>query len=838
MSIRDDQERHGLASALYLRAMERTAGERVEFVRRESGSDTDLLTAVGRLLDQTVEDFLEIPALGGSFRIPELAAISEACDPQQIADYEILARLGAGGMGVVYRARDQVSGEEVALKLLRQGMLHPQSVARFEREVALLSSLDHPGIAGVQASGTADEGAGPQPWLAMELVEGSSLLEHVAQNALDIPARVSLLASICDAVDHAHQRGVVHRDLKPSNILVTTDGQPQVVDFGIARSLDEDLDATNLLTRPGELLGTLPYMSPEQASCDQQAVGSRSDVFALGAILYELLTGSRPHELQGLPLTEAVRVVTEVDPRSAAAIAPELRGDLDTILQTAMQREPSRRYARAADLAADLRRHLAGELIVATGPGVSDQLLRLVRRYRTLIRGGSVAAAVLVALAAGLTWGWMHALDAETEALHSKQQAEEESARARLVTDYLLHMMGRADPMRDGAEVTLLKVLQDMTEDISSTFAEDPMVLGDLHHGLGAVFHTLGDYERAEQQIRDAYAVKLAHLGPDHPETLEADSDIGVLLSATGRMAEAAEHLQQALVEHVRALGEGHEKTMRCRGDLVVAYTRLQQYALAEQEARRNLEMRTEFFGPDDPETVISLIHLANVAHNRSLDESALPLLEEASQRAEQVLEPHHPLLMDITDTLGHALLSGDPKRARELMERMLVRRMEVNPAGHPDTQRAQLNLAWTFLSRGEFEEAERRLRVLCEAMEKARPDHPDTLTALSHLGTSLRKLQRLDEAETILRKALRRALRVYPSDHYRLGVHKRNLGVLLGETDRHEKGEPLLLDAYGIITAFFPADHAQVRLQHEAMEHFYTSWGRPAEAARYAPGD
>lgn len=829
MSPGDAQDRHQEASDLYLRAMDRAAEERRAFVRRESGDDRDLLAAVDRLLDQALEDFLEVPALGEGFQLPDAAAFTDVSAPLQIADYELLTRIGAGGMGVVYRARECRTGEEVALKLLRPGMLHPSSVARFEREVALLSSLDHPGIARVIGSGTTEEASGPRPWLAMELVEGSCLLEYIATHRPDVSSMVSMLASICDAVNHAHQRGVVHRDLKPSNILVTADGAVRVVDFGIARSLDEDLEASSLLTRPGELLGTLPYMSPEQASCDPDADGVLSDVFALGAILYELLTGRRAHELEGLPLPEAVRVVAEVDPPSASSLDPRLRGDLDTIVQAAMRRDPQRRYAGAVELAADLRRYLAGESILATGPGVSDQLMRLVRRHRVLFRGMSIAAGLLLALSAGLTVGWLRALAAEEEALAAKGRAEEAALGARRVTDYMLEVMSLADPMQDGADVTLQEVLETMAGNIAVEFAEDPMVLGDLHHGLGSVFHSLGDYLRAEEQMRSAHEVKLAHLGPDHPETLEAHSDIGVLLSAHGRLADAAEHLEGSLAEHVRALGEQHDKTMRCRGDLVLAYTRLGQYDRAEGLARRNLELRQEVFGPEDPETVISLIHLANLVHNRGLDGSATPLLEEATRRSEEVLGPRHALTMDITETLGHSLLEADPGRAVELMDDMLSRRMEVLGEGHPATLRAQLNLAWTFLSRGEYGEAELRLRAVSEVQARVLgPDHPDTLTALSHLGTSLHRLGRSEEAESLLRENLVRARAVYPAEHYRLAVHQRRLGVLLGETGRHAEGEELMLDSYRIIKVSFPPDHSQVRSQERLMAEFYGAWGRP----------
>jgi len=824
-----ERAHHARVSALFLEALAQEPGQREDFLEEKVGADPQLLREVFELLEQsrTEQDFLSTPALGGDFRVPPPEQVEPAPLPPHLAGYRILGRLGAGAMGVVYHATGGEPEREVALKLLRPGMADAEAIARFTREAHLLARLDHPGIARVFEAGATDEGAGRQPWLAMELVKGSDLLAHAEERGLGQSARVELLAKVCDAVEHAHRRGVVHRDLKPGNISIDETGQPHVLDFGVACSLDEELDRTTLLTRPGELLGTLPYMSPEQASCDPKAVGARSDIYALGAMLYELLAGTRPHDLAGLTLPEAVRVVAEVDPTPLATVDPELRGDLDLIVHTAMQHDPARRYEHASDLAADLRRHLCGEAVRARPRSASEQLGRLIRRHKRLAASFIGTAAVLLALSGGLTFGWLHALKAKAE-------AEAEAARAAQVTDYLVAMMGR---FQENPTITLREVLESAVNEVDEAFADDRLILGMLHHEFGTAFHLLGDYERSMDQMNRAYAVKLDHLGPDDPTTLEAGGDIGVLLSRQGRVTEAVEHLKQSWQDHVRVLGPRNLLTMSCRGDLVLAFTKAGLHEEAEEHARANLEMRTEVLGEGDPQTVISLIHLANSAWTRGGDEGALALLEEAWARSKEVLGVDDVQTLDQGNNLAIALMDTDPERAEELTQEVLDRRRETLAPGHPSTLQSMNNMAFFHLKHGRHAEAEELFRQTFEQQElKLTLHHPDTLTTIGNLGHCLKMLGRHEEAEICMREAVLAAIEVYPEEHYRLGLWHRNLGRLLADLGRHAEAEPEMLAAQRIISAAFPEGHQRIRTQELFMRDFYASWGRPDEADRWDP--
>ncbi len=296
----------------------------------------------------------------------------------KVGRYCVLGLLGEGGMGAVYEAEQDSPHRRVALKVIRPGLLSPAFLKRFAQEVEILGRLHHPGIAQIHEAGLAEDG---RPFFAMEFIRGLSLDEYARLHGLDVDARVGLLARVCDAVQHAHDRGVVHRDLKPANILVEETGQPKVLDFGVARATGADLQSGPGLTRTGQMLGTPSYMSPEQVTADPAAIDHRADVYALGVILFELLAHRLPYPLENRPLAEAARLILEHDPPRLGSINPELRGDVETIVAKALEKAPGRRYPTAADLAADLRRWLAHEPILrgrrrpcttwASSPGVT-----------------------------------------------------------------------------------------------------------------------------------------------------------------------------------------------------------------------------------------------------------------------------------------------------------------------------------------------------------------------------------------------------------------------------------------------------------------------------------
>jgi WD40 repeat protein/predicted Ser/Thr protein kinase len=323
--------------------------------------------------------------------------------PSGVAGYRVVRLIGRGGMGAVYEAEQDNPRRPVALKMIRPGLASPDLVKRFAREAHVLGRLHHPGIAQVYAAGLADDG---QPYFAMELVHGPPLLEYADRQRLDTAARLALVARIGDAVQHAHDRGVIHRDLKPANILVDETGQPKILDFGVARATDADLHTT-AGTEIGQVIGTLAYMSPEQVEGDPAALDTRSDVYALGVILFELLAGRLPYSLQGLPLAEAARVIRDHDPARLGSVNTSLRGDVETIVAKALEKDKDRRYASAGALAADIGHYLAAEPIAARPASAWYQFRKFARRNKAVV-GGTAAtfAALLGGLVLAMRFAW------------------------------------------------------------------------------------------------------------------------------------------------------------------------------------------------------------------------------------------------------------------------------------------------------------------------------------------------------------------------------------------------------------------------------------------------
>lgn len=480
----------------------------------------------GDFLDRPATAMFEVPA-------PELGT--------SVGRYELRSVIGEGGMGRVYEAVQEHPHRTVALKVLRPGFLSGDAERRFQWEVEALGRLSHPGIAGVLEAGFhGGEGGHAVSWFAMEKVDGRPLTEAADTLGLDRAGRLELFLRVADAITHAHQRGVIHRDLKPDNILVDDEGQPHVLDFGIARAADPLASA---VTTAGEIVGTLAYMSPEQVLGEPEKVDAQSDVYALGVLLYRLLTGRAPLALEGLPLPKVALRLSEDDPVPAGDVDRALKGDLETILQTALARDPGRRYPTVDAFAGDVRRWLADEPITARAPTTWYQLTKFAARHKGLVAGMLLAFVVAVAAAIVSSIAFVRADDARVLAQEEEQRAKdardvaEEARRLALIqrdraedaSFFLATVLSSPAPDFAGRDIRVIDMLQGASEELYGREDLDPVVGAVLHNTLGETYRRLGALQEARRHLEDAIAA-FEGMPEDELSLLEAHGALAEVL--------------------------------------------------------------------------------------------------------------------------------------------------------------------------------------------------------------------------------------------------------------------------------------------------------------------
>jgi eukaryotic-like serine/threonine-protein kinase len=712
-----------------------------------------------------------------------------------IGAYRILGLLGQGGMGTVYRAEQQNPQRIVALKVIRLGVATAEHLRRFKQEAALLGRLQHPGIAQIYEAGTANSGAGDQPYFAMEFIEGLPLLQYANTRNLETRDRLELMAKICDAVAHAHQRGIIHRDLKPANILVGESGQPKILDFGVARVTDSDTQVTRQ-TDMGQLIGTLAYMSPEQVLADPLALDVRSDVYALGVILYEFLAQKAPYDTEQKALHEVVQVIREEDPAPLSSIDRRFRGDVETIVAKALEKDKVRRYASAAELGADIRHYLADEPIVARPPSTGYQLHKFTRRHKALVSG---TAAVFLVLIAGIIVSSREAVSAR----RAEQVAAKEAASANAVVDFLRNDLlaqastknqsgSGAKPDRD---IKVRTALDRAAARIEGKFDKQPEVEAAIRDAMGKTYEDLADYAESQKQLQRALELERRVWGSDNPKTLNTLNHLGRTLWHQGKYQEAGALFGPALEVERRVLGPEHPDTLYCMNNLANVYRAEDKNVLAEPLYRQTLESRRRVLGPEHPDTLSSMNNLANVYWSQGNFAQAEALYRETMQIQRRVLGPEHsatllsmgnladtyaeqgkyaqaePLFTEALDisrrvlgpehTLTLGFLSdfstmyqrqGQYAFAETYAAQVLAGRQRPGSSEDPaDIQSAMCNLALIYVSEGKFAEGERLARQTLEFDEKNQLNNWERFRAASLLGASLAGQKKYTDAEPLL---------------------------------------------------------------------------------------
>ncbi len=832
-----DPARFARISELFEDARELSGQDRSEFLERACADDPELRGEVERLLAAHERESPLDAQTPGLIAAQIAGGASLDAMPDRIGPYSVRRVIGEGGMGTVYEAARTDPDRVVALKIIKLGMDTRQVVARFEAERQALALMDHPNIAIVLDAGATETG---RPYFVMELVRGEPVTDFCNEHSLSTDERLRLFVRVCRAIQHAHQKGVIHRDIKPSNILVGEhDGEsvPKVIDFGIAKATGIELTEKTLVTGHGQALGTPAYMSPEQAELGGGAVDTRADIYALGVLLYELLTGTTPFDADDLlsgGYSEMLRVIREVEPerpstrmsslRSGAppSSASRLTGDLDWIAMACLEKDPSDRYESAAALADDIERHLADEPISARPPTLAYTLRKYARRHRGRVAALATLATVVLLGAIGTTGGLVWALnerdkandaaEAEREAL---TEAQETAERLETVSQFQASRLASLDPQEFGQRLRALivdaapegedvgaslddinfttvalqsldaNIFQPTIETINADFVDQPLVRALLLQTTSDTMDALGLVREALPVCEQALAIRRDQLGMRHEDTIQSMNNLSVIHANLGEYEESEALMREALEARRALSGDEHEDTVSIARNLGMVLRLQERLDEALPYYRQALDAREKMYGREDPRTLSTIQELGRLHTIRGEFEEAEPYYREALEVRRKTLGDTHP------DTLDSMHATGG-----------LLRRL------------------------GKDDEAIQFTREAYEGRRDLLGDtHPDTLASLGNLASQLTRAGRADEAIPYAAQAVESAEQALGPEHWYVAVFLGYLGTAQAKCGDFEDAERSLIESREIMVESLGPEHSRVDSTTRRMIDLYTWW-------------
>ena len=788
-------ERYNRINELFDAALDLPAPERPSFLASACPDNPSLLEQVTQLL-ATHE------------RAANFLAPSDTA-PTAIGPYKIQRVLGEGGMGTVYLAtQSEPIRRDVALKIIKPGMGSKAVIARFDSERRALALMDHPNIAQVLDAGATPQGL---PFFVMEFVDGLPLTTYAERNHLTTRQRIELFIPVCQAIHHAHQKGIIHRDIKPSNVLVKTVEDhpiPKVIDFGLAKALDPDLTGHSLLTHAGIILGTLQYMSPEQAAPGHADIDIRADVYSLGALLYELLTGTPPLDTGELARENVQSLLERI--RDHEPIAPSLRNraslldrELDWIPLKALEKERTRRYESVNGMVRDLERYLAGEAVEAAPPSNAYRVRKFVRRHRLPFAFG--AAAVLVLIVAVIV--------SVSQAIRARQAEQVASA----VNDFLrTPVLAQADPRNQARpnvspdpNLSVRTALDRAAKNVEGKFPNQPLVEAAIRETIANAYYGVAVFAPAQQQVERAIALRKTNQGENHRDTLKSRRLFASLVSIQGHYADAEKLYTQLLADHRRHLGPNDPDTILAMTSLAQAHRLMAKLDPCIALLREALSAATRVLGPDHPDTLEIMSSLASASIEHGSPEDAEQLGLKVIEGRRRTLGEEHPDTLRAMTSMGFIYSRLRRPTEEEFWERrVLAIQRRVNGVAHPDTLITMYNLAITLSNRGEYKESLALLLENRAARSKVYPPgHPRTLRLLTALAGAYANAGQPDQQIKLLEEALAGQSKALGPTHPDTLISMRILAGAI-RAKNPARAESLLRESHkGLVVVRGPAD-------------------------------
>jgi eukaryotic-like serine/threonine-protein kinase len=816
----------------------------------------------------------------------------------KIGHYKILQKLGEGGCGVVYEAEQKEPvRRHVALKVIKLGMDTKEVIGRFEAERQALALMDHPNICKVLDAGATDVG---RPYFVMELVRGIRITSYCDDNKLNTEQRLELFIQVCQAIQHAHQKSIIHRDIKPSNILVTDQEGvpvPKVIDFGIAKATaGQTLTDKTVFTALEQFIGTPAYMSPEQAKLSGLDIDTRSDIYSLGVLLYELLTGKTPFDAKRLleaGFDEIRRIIREEEPpapsQKLSTLAAEeqtttarfrqtdsprllhlIRGDLDWIVMKCLEKDRNRRYETANGLAFDIKRHVNNEPVVARPPSSVYRLQKMVRRNKLAC---AAAAAVALALLLGVVvsaWEARRAIRAEQEQNHLRQEAEAESKKAKSEADhaksaeslakqrlaeseanatlakqrladseaiskFLTQLFRSPDPAHDGRTIKVVDILSAAAKNLETELTNQPAQRAKLQATLASTYDALGLYSEAislQEKVRDYY---LAASGLENPDTLVAIHDLAYSYDEDGRQDEALKLAEEVLARSRKELGPESPFTLKAMDSVGLLYLKAGRFEEAIKLFEELLALRRKVSGQEHRETLWAMDNLANCHDEAGHRDEALKLREQVLPLFRKVCGPEdRDTIMAMNNLAISYVQVGRRDEALKLREDVLALRRKMLGPESPYTLKAMRNLAYSYEEAGRQNEALKlREDALALRRKVSGSKHPETLATMSDLATSYDEAGRWDEALQLREETLALRRKVSGPEHYHTLVAMNDLATSYDEEGRRTEALQLREEVLGLFRKVLQPQHPYTLVAMNNLATSYDEAGRRDDALK-----